>query len=120
MLEMNKAGWVKSIPGRYGGYVLAKNSDEITMGEVIRYFEGMIAMISCVSVSSYEPCSQEGNVILEEFLNIRNLTAQILDKTTIASCLVKLLLQRRCFKRRVCWWFGYLKIDFVIFFFFVD
>jgi hypothetical protein len=33
MLEMNKAGWVKSIPGRYGGYVLAKNSDEITMGE---------------------------------------------------------------------------------------
>ena len=44
-----------------------KNSDEITMGEVIRYFEGMIAMISCVSVSSYEPCSQEGNVILEEF-----------------------------------------------------
>ena len=31
MLEMNKAGWVRSIPGRYGGYVLAKNSDEITM-----------------------------------------------------------------------------------------
>ena len=49
MLEMNKAGWVKSIPGRYGGYVLAKGSDEITLGEVIRYFEGMIAMISCVS-----------------------------------------------------------------------
>ena len=88
MLEMNKAGWVKSIPGRYGGYVLAKKSDEITMGEVIRYFEGMIAMISCVSVSSYEPCSQEGKCYFRRvFLNIRNLTAQILDKTTIASCL---------------------------------
>jgi Rrf2 family protein len=88
MLEMNKAGWVKSIPGRYGGYTLAKNSNEITLGEVIRYFEGMIAMISCVSVSNYEPCSQESKCYFRRvFLNIRNLTAQILDKTTIASCL---------------------------------
>ena len=88
MLEMNKAGWVRSIPGRYGGYVLAKASNEITLGEVIRYFEGMIAMISCVSVSSYEPCSQENKCYFRRvFLNIRNLTAQILDKTTIASCL---------------------------------
>src|SRR5574344_1202517 len=85
MLEMNRAGWVKSIPGRY---VVAKGSDEITLGEVIRYFEGMIAMISCVSVSNYEPCSQEGKCYFRRvFLNIRNLTAQILDKTTIASCL---------------------------------
>ena len=88
MLEMNKAGWVKSIPGRYGGYVLARKSDEITLGEVIRHFEGMIAMISCVSVSNYEPCSQEGKCYFRRiFLNIRNLTAQILDKTTLASCL---------------------------------
>ena len=88
MLEMNKAGWVKSIPGRYGGYVLARKADDITLGEVIRYFEGMIAMISCVSVSSYEPCSQESKCHFRRvFLNIRNLTAQILDKMTIASCL---------------------------------
>ena len=88
MLEMNKAGWVKSIPGRYGGYTLAKNANEITLGEVIRHFEGMIAMISCVSVSNYEPCSQESKCYFRRiFLNIRNLTAQILDKTTIASCL---------------------------------
>ncbi|BAK74696.1 MAG: Rrf2 family transcriptional regulator [Arcobacter sp.] len=90
MLEMNRAGWVKSIPGRYGGYILAKASNEITLGEVIRYFEGMIAMISCVSVSSYEPCSQESKCYFRRiFLNIRNLTAQILDKTTIASCLLQ-------------------------------
>ena len=90
MLEMNKAGWVKSIPGRYGGYSLAKESNEITLGEVIRHFEGMIAMISCVSVSSYEPCSQENKCHFRRvFLNIRNLTAQILDRTTIASCLAQ-------------------------------
>jgi len=90
MLEMNKAGWVKSTSGRYGGYTLARNSNEITLGEVIRYFEGMIAMISCVSVSSYEACSQESKCYFRRvFLNIRNLTAQILDRTTIASCLAQ-------------------------------
>ena len=90
MLEMNKAGWVRSIPGRYGGYTLAKDSNEITLGEVIRFFEGMIAMISCVSVSSYESCSQEKKCHFRRiFLNIRNLTAQILDRTTIASCLAQ-------------------------------
>ena len=90
MLEINKAGWVRSIPGRYGGYTLAKDSNEITLGEVIRFFECMIAMISCVSVSSYESCSQEGKCHFRRvFLNIRNLTAQILDKTTIASCLAQ-------------------------------
>ncbi len=90
MLEMNKAGWVKSIPGRNGGYTLARDANEITLGEVIRYFEGMVAMITCVSVSNYEPCSQEGKCYFRRvFLNIRNLTAQILDRTTIASCLTE-------------------------------
>ena len=90
MLEMNKAGWVKSIPGRNGGYTLARDANEITLGEVIRYFEGMVAMITCVSVSNYEPCSQEGKCYFRRvFLNIRNLTAQILDRTTIASCLTQ-------------------------------
>jgi Rrf2 family protein len=88
MLEMNNAGWVKSIPGRYGGYVLAKDANDITLGEVIRHFEGMLAMISCVSVSNYEPCSQESKCYFRRvFLNIRNLTAQILDKMSIAVCL---------------------------------
>lgn len=91
MLEMNKAGFVKSTSGRYGGYTLARNSNEITLGEVIRYFEGMIAMISCVSVSNYEACSQESKCYFRRvFLNIRNLTVQILDRTTIASCLAQI------------------------------
>ena len=88
MLEMNNAGWVKSISGRYGGYVLAKNPSEIMLGEVIRHFEGMLAMISCVSTSCYEACSQESKCYFRRvFLNIRNMTAHILDKMSIASCL---------------------------------
>jgi len=88
MLEMNNAGWVRSIPGRYGGYVLAKNANDITLGEVIRHFEGMLAMISCVSTSCYESCSQESRCYFRRvFLNIRNITAHILDQMSISSCL---------------------------------
>lgn len=88
MLEMNKVGWVSSISGRYGGYTLAKPANAITIGEVIRYFEGMLAMINCVSISNYEACSQEEKCHFRRvFLNIRNITAQILDEMTIESCL---------------------------------
>lgn len=87
MLEMNKVGWVKSVTGRNGGYTLARDANNITLGKIIRHFEGMVSMISCVSVYNYEPCNQEGKCYFRRvFLNIRNLTVQILDKTTIASC----------------------------------
>lgn len=45
-------------------------------------------MISCVSIAKYEPCSQENSCYFRRvFLNIRNLTAHILDNMTIASCI---------------------------------
>lgn len=88
LVEMIRVGWIKSTPGRYGGYSLSKDKNKITLGEIIRYFEGMLAMISCVSIAKYEPCSQENSCYFRRvFLNIRNLTAHILDNMTIASCI---------------------------------
>ncbi len=43
MLELKSKGWVRSIAGRDGGFVLAKRPDEITMGEVVRHFDGVLA-----------------------------------------------------------------------------
>jgi len=52
-------GWVKSVAGRNGGYVLGKNPAEITMGQVVRHFDSILAPIACVSIGGYEKCSQE-------------------------------------------------------------
>jgi len=86
MLDLKSQGWVDSLPGKDGGYVLARRPDEITMGQVVRYFDGILAPISCVSVNSYEPCSQEATCRFRHlFLNIRNGTARFMDNATLAS-----------------------------------
>src|SRR6202142_463491 len=57
MLNLKTQGWVDSTAGIRGGYILAKNPSKITMGEVVRYFDGILAPIDCVSVAGYKRCS---------------------------------------------------------------
>ncbi|HXY33801.1 MAG TPA: Rrf2 family transcriptional regulator [Planctomycetaceae bacterium] len=86
MLELKSKGWVRSIAGRDGGFVLAKRADEITMGEVVRHFDGVLAPIGCVSTTHYEPCSQESVCRFRRvLLDIRNYTARRMDSATLAA-----------------------------------
>jgi Rrf2 family protein len=85
MLAMKAQGWVESVPGLRGGYVLARAPEKINLGEVVRYFDGILAPIACVSVTGYERCSQEPLCRFRRvFLNIRNYVAGILDHATLA------------------------------------
>src|SRR5512137_2253331 len=54
MLELKARGWVKSVAGRDGGYVLALSPDQLTMGQIVRHFDGVLAPIGCVSVCDYQ------------------------------------------------------------------
>jgi Rrf2 family protein len=86
LLELKSQNWVDSVPGRKGGYVLAQNPEKITMGQVVRYFDGVLAPIRCVSVTDYERCGQEPVCRFRRvFLQIRNKTAEIMDGVTLAS-----------------------------------
>jgi Rrf2 family protein len=85
MLAMKKRGWVDSLPGLRGGYFLAKGPDKIRMGEVVRYFDGILAPIACVSISGYKRCSQEPVCRFRRvFLNARNYVTDLLDHATLA------------------------------------
>lgn len=59
MLELKSIGMVRSIPGRIGGFELGRPPEQITMGQVVRHFDGQLAPIACVSSTHYEACSQE-------------------------------------------------------------
>lgn len=48
MGAMRKAGFVKSIRGAQGGYMLAREPREITIGEIIVAMEGPIAFADCM------------------------------------------------------------------------
>jgi len=85
MLDLKAQGWVDSTTGRTGGYVLAVPPARITLGQVVRHFDGLIAPIGCVSVSDFEGCSQSGKCRFRRvLLEIRNLTAAYLDNATLA------------------------------------
>jgi len=86
MLDLKSKGWVRSIPGRIGGFELGKRPEEITMGEVVRHFDGILAPIGCVSTSHYEPCSQEPHCRFRRvLLDIRNYTARRMDQADLAT-----------------------------------
>jgi Rrf2 family protein len=86
MLDLKSQGWVRSAPGKKGGYELARDPERITMGEVVRYFDGVIAPIHCVSVNQHEPCSQEGHCRFRRlFLQIREETARMMDRASLRS-----------------------------------
>jgi Rrf2 family protein len=86
LLDLKSAEWVDSVPGKYGGYFLSKSPEEIKMGQIVRRFDNILAPIGCVSVYQYEKCSQEVDCRFRRvFLQIRNDTASLMDRLTLAS-----------------------------------
>ena len=85
MLDLKSQGWVTSLPGKSGGYVLAQRPEEIRMGQIVRYFDNLLAPINCVSVNHYEHCSQEAVCRFRRvFLDARNYVTELMDKATLA------------------------------------
>ena len=68
---LNKAGFVRSIRGPQGGYMLNREPKEYTVGMILRLTEGSLAPVACLD---YEPndCERQNEcvtLILWEKLN---------------------------------------------------
>jgi Rrf2 family protein len=87
LLQLRRAGVLRSRRGRLGGYTLARAPGSIRLGAVVRLVDGPLAPISCVSRTAYEPCScpDEAHCGLRMvMLEARNAIAAILDGYTLA------------------------------------
>ena len=58
--RLKKAQLVTSIRGAQGGYRLAKNAKEISVGEILRALEGDLALVNCVSEDNDNLCESAG------------------------------------------------------------
>jgi Rrf2 family protein len=89
LLELKKNGYLGSKLGKNGGYYLIKNPEEISLLEIIRLFEGTIAMLACTSEKYYQPCEHckdEATCnIRSTFKDIREYTFNKLANTSVAS-----------------------------------
>jgi Rrf2 family protein len=88
MLDLKKAGLVKSERGPKGGYRLTRSPDQISFGDIVRTMEGPIALVSCASVNFYAPCGdchdEATCAIRRAFSNIRDQTTELLDSISLA------------------------------------
>lgn len=50
--KLRKAGLVNSVRGAQGGYRLAKDASEISVGDILRALEGDLSLVNCVSSES--------------------------------------------------------------------
>jgi len=88
MLDLKRAGLVKSARGPKGGYQLARAPDEISFGQVVRSMEGPIALVSCASVNHYAPCGdchdEATCAIRRAFTILRDQSTEVLDSISLA------------------------------------
>ena len=59
MAKLKKAGLVKSLRGSGGGYVLAKDASEVSVGDVLRALEGNMELVTCAAFHEAEACGLE-------------------------------------------------------------
>ncbi|MGE5395870.1 MAG: RrF2 family transcriptional regulator [Candidatus Saccharibacteria bacterium] len=87
LLELKKNGYLDSKLGKNGGYFLMKNPKDITLLEIVRLFEGSIAMLKCTSEKFYEPCDhckdEKNCSIRDTFRDIREYTYNKLASTSL-------------------------------------
>lgn len=93
LLDLRKAGILGSKKGKGGGYYLIKSPEHITMAEVMRLFDGAIALVPCVAHKYYEPCEECLDEITcpirEVFRVIREQTVAALKDNNFAELLEK-------------------------------
>lgn len=88
LLDLRNAGMLSSKKGKTGGYYLHKSPDEINIAEVMRLFDGPIALLPCVTHTYYERCEEckdEATCgIRSVFLDVRNETVNMLKLATLS------------------------------------
>lgn len=84
---LNKAGYVKSIRGAQGGYLLKKDPSEYTVGMILRLTEGDMAPVSCVG-NEKEECERRSScVTVRIWQQINDAINGVVDNITLADML---------------------------------
>lgn len=86
---LNKAGYVKSMRGAQGGYRIAKDPKECTVGMILRLTEGSLAPVTCLEEDASECercdiCMTQG--VWKELYGAIN---QVVDSVTLADLMEK-------------------------------
>jgi Rrf2 family protein len=85
MIRLKAAGLVESRRGRRGGYLVGRDPDKVTMGEILRVMDGPIVLRHCMNGrSSIEPCpNKDGCVFREVFGKVKDEVQTVINNVTL-------------------------------------
>lgn len=81
---LNKAGYVRSIRGAQGGYLLKKEPKEYTVGMILRLTEGDLAPVSCVGEESAGCDRRDSCVTVRIWEQINDAVNSVVDNINLA------------------------------------
>jgi Rrf2 family protein len=85
--QLRVGGLILSTRGRIGGYRLARDADEIMVGEIHRLIDGPLAPAPCASVYQHRACDWcESEVTCElkpVWARVRDAIADVMDNTSL-------------------------------------
>ncbi len=84
---LRKAGYVYSIRGAQGGYLMTKDPDQVSVGDIIRIMEGPIAPVDCLlgDIEDNKYC-ERANICVTRgvWAKVRDSINEVLDSITLA------------------------------------
>ncbi len=88
MGTLRNAGFVKSVRGAQGGYMLAREPEKVTIGDIITTMEGPIALVDCLltSVESQNQCCEKAGRCVTRGIweKVCNSISNVLNAITLA------------------------------------
>ncbi len=82
---LNKAGYVRSVRGPQGGYLLARPEQEYTVGMILRLTEGSLAPVECVD-SGLGGCEKSDNCMtFLVYQKMNEAVNNVIDNITLAN-----------------------------------
>ena len=81
---LNRAGYVKSIRGAQGGYRIARDPQEYTVGMILRLTEGSLAPVACLEDRAQECAREDTCDTLGIWQELYDAINRVVDHITIA------------------------------------
>ncbi len=83
VVQLSRAGFVKSTRGAQGGYQLTKQPAEYTVGDILRITEGSLAPVTCLECEPVECARAAECATLDFWRGLFEIVNQYVDATTL-------------------------------------
>jgi Rrf2 family transcriptional regulator, cysteine metabolism repressor len=88
--QLKGGGFVESVRGKDGGYLLARSPKDLTVGEIVRFMEGPLSPVECSVGGKKGACSMYGRcVFLSLWKRAQDALESVYDGTTFHDLVVQ-------------------------------